>query len=86
MSQQQANGVGVDLVYQSLVASLHPDPNIRDNAEKTITGWEKESAPGFLAALLEIASNGREVPEVCTSLKWYRRRFMLLIAVRFCRM
>lgn len=62
----QSDSVAIDSrqVYESLVATLSPAAEIRNQAEEKLYGWEKNAVPGFLGSLLDIASQRTTVAEV----------------------
>lgn len=64
MSDPFQRQVSRDSVFQSLVSSLTPDPAIREPAEKQLSQYEKQSVPGYLGTLVEIACATNQVLEV----------------------
>lgn len=51
-------------VYESLVATLNPAAEVRNQAEEKLHAWGKNVVPGFLGNLLDIASQRANVAEV----------------------
>jgi len=62
----QTDKVAIDSgqVYESLVATLNPVSEVRNQAENRLSDWEKNVVPGFLGNLLDIASQRTGVAEV----------------------
>ena len=64
MEQMSSASVSLEQVYQTLLASMSPDQDVRGTAENNLLRWEKISAPGYLGYLLDIASKSNDVAEV----------------------
>jgi hypothetical protein len=59
-----SNNITTEIVYDCLSSSLSQDNTTRSAAEKQLQTWESDSVPGFIGALLKIAQEVQNVPEV----------------------
>jgi hypothetical protein len=64
------NNITTEIVYEVLSASLSQNNTTRSAAEKQLHTWESDSVPGFIGALLKIAQEVQNVPEV----RWDRKK------------
>lgn len=65
--------VSPQTVLDCLTSALTIGPN-REEAEKQVRRWERESCPGFLSSLVSIVSEVSSIPEVRLELRFFQER------------
>lgn len=63
--------VSAEEVYATLSNTLSLDTAARTAAEAQLRDWERDAAPGFIAALVKVITEVAAVPEVRADLGWH---------------